>query len=465
MSGPKVINLEAIRRRQQRESLAQLRTLQDSLTEWQLALERAGLLSAEALGAQQGILKELETLRGAENWQTILSEIPARIQFLRTAIDSAHENVIERQTALQTRRHRLAVTATMLLRELRATSRPAPAELERFVSFAPAHDEHRLDRIEAILNEVMTQLPAPTPQPTANIATQELSAALAAGTQGLTFQSWLTEHHNELMAGNLNPRIARAIAELQLHESGSPVAALIEKSRQLSVEPDSQRRAVLEDSLILEADALCRSIRERDQLTRLIREAIAAFEPFQSAEATAWVARLNAAFSMPEATTVRELIGSARKWLEQETAREDAQLRREAVLRALTTLGYEVRENMATAWAENGRIVIRRPADPDYGVELMTPKTGPAVQARVVAFAEGSERSSAALQRDREIEQTWCSQFQHMRDLLQADGFNPALISATPAGATPVKVLPAADHTRDVRSLPKPAKRRQRSGA
>ena len=131
-------------------------------------------------------------------------------------------------------------------------------------------------------------------------------------------------------------------------------------------------------------------------------------------------------------------------------------------MRGLTALGYEVRENMATAWAENGRVIVRKPQEPDYGIELKSPPAGEAVQARVVAFARNAERSASEVQRDREVEQTWCGEFQKMRELLLADGFGPALLHAAPAGEIPMKVEPqSVAEQRDLRSIVKPNQARE----
>ena len=50
-----------------------------------------------------------------------------------------------------------------------------------------------------------------------------------------------------------------------------------------------------------------------------------------------------------------------------------ATARRRAVLGGLAKLGYEVRETMATAWANDGRLVLRKPNANDYGIELERP--------------------------------------------------------------------------------------------
>ena len=54
------------------------------------------------------------------------------------------------------------------------------------------------------------------------------------------------------------------------------------------------------------------------------------------------------------------------------------------MLEGLAALGYEVREGMATALAEKGRIVVRKPAATDYGIELGAPQGAARLQVRVV---------------------------------------------------------------------------------
>ncbi|MCS3933008.1 hypothetical protein M2175_008039 [Bradyrhizobium elkanii] len=47
-----------------------------------------------------------------------------------------------------------------------------------------------------------------------------------------------------------------------------------------------------------------------------------------------------------------------------------AEERRRAVLEGLAGLGYEVSKGMATAWVQNGQIVIRKAANPDMREDL-----------------------------------------------------------------------------------------------
>ena len=118
------------------------------------------------------------------------------------------------------------------------------------------------------------------------------------------------------------------------------------------------------------------------------------------------------------------LAADAEAWCAGEAKREDARLRREAVLNALSQLGYEAREGMAVAWAEGGRIVLRKPSDTNYGVELMSPGDAAALQAQVVAF-DYPARGEGSRLRDKEVEESWCSEAAVVEDVVV--GFEDAV--------------------------------------
>ena len=74
---------------------------------------------------------------------------------------------------------------------------------------------------------------------------------------------------------------------------------------------------------------------------------------------------------------------------------------------------------------------------PLYGVEFSAPAAGTAFQTRVVAVGE-QQRSS---QRDREVEETWCSEFARLRALLAEGGCETNLAQAHQPGAIPIKTV------------------------
>jgi len=111
--------------------------------------------------------------------------------------------------------------------------------------------------------------------------------------------------------------------------------------------------------------------------------------------------------------------------------------RRTAVLKGLAELGYEVRDNMATAWVENGRIIVKKPNDNGYGVELGAVQDAERIQVQVVSFHPSSDISKASQDRDRET--VWCSEFYRLQSLLEKSGTALQIEKALPIGAKPLK--------------------------
>ncbi len=467
MSGPKVVNVEAVRQRRKRDSLVRLQELRDTVAEWRSTVEPAGLLTHELATEVEEMFRRLENLRQSEQWDPLFTELSARREFFRTGTEHAQQTRITRAAALRERRRRLELGGAMLRRELQAAGMPPSPELDEISRASNSAGETDLARLETLLQTAFSRLPSQgATEDAESISQRELAKALRTESAGpRTVHNWLSLRTGEDVEHQAkNDRLARALAELELQAPNGLAAPLLEKAHQIAVEPAADRRAMLTDSLLIEADELCRSVRERKDTMRQLHGAIAAIEPFQSAEADAWRERLTAAASNPSPSAIRELAAAAQEWCAAEAAREEAALRREAVLKALTALGYEVREGMAAAWAENGRVVVRKPSEPNYGVELASPSAGAAVQARVVAF-DNPERSSLSAQRDREVELSWCAEFQRARELLDLDGFKPTLVHATPAGELPVKVVPRIDaeprNLRRVPTLPPQVRRQQ----
>src|SRR5262249_55792997 len=68
---------------------------------------------------------------------------------------------------------------------------------------------------------------------------------------------------------------------------------------------------------------------------------------------------------------------------------------------------------MATAWVKDGQVVLRKAANPGYGVELGGGKKSDHLQVRAVAF--GSAASARDASRDLDMETVWCSEFERLR--------------------------------------------------
>jgi len=133
------------------------------------------------------------------------------------------------------------------------------------------------------------------------------------------------------------------------------------------------------------------------------------------------------------------LIKRADFLIEEEVQAIAAEERRRAVLDGLAGLGYEVSEGMATAWVNGGRVVLRKAANPGYGVELSGGSKSDLLQVRAVAFGNSTEPRDAS--RDRDIETIWCGEFDRLQSLIAKDGGHLAIEHARPVGQFPLKVV------------------------
>ena len=84
-------------------------------------------------------------------------------------------------------------------------------------------------------------------------------------------------------------------------------------------------------------------------------------------------------------------------------------------------------------------MVLRKAANPGYGVELGGGTKSDRLQVRAVAF--GGAGSARDASRDRDMETVWCSEFERLRTLIASSGGGIEIEHALPVGATPLKQI------------------------
>jgi hypothetical protein len=105
---------------------------------------------------------------------------------------------------------------------------------------------------------------------------------------------------------------------------------------------------------------------------------------------------------------------------------------------------------MTTAWVSEGRVVLRKAANPGYGVELSGGTKSDLLQVRAVGIGNSAEARDSA--RDRDLETIWCGQFERLQALVAKSGGSISIETARPAGQFPLKVVsdPGIRHEHDV---------------
>jgi hypothetical protein len=141
------------------------------------------------------------------------------------------------------------------------------------------------------------------------------------------------------------------------------------------------------------------------------------------------------------------LLSQLPDWLDSQRRDATTSLRRTTMLKGLTELGYIVNEGLETAWAKDGKVILRKASSPDYGVEVGGGQ-GDKMQLRVVAFSTHGEARDTT--RDRDIETIWCGDFGRLQASLTESGSDLVIEKALEVGAATVKIIVETEAATDV---------------
>jgi hypothetical protein len=249
------------------------------------------------------------------------------------------------------------------------------------------------------------------------------------------------------------------MAEIETLDDADIVQPYRDRAAAIAGEVSPQRRSLLTDSLVLDLSERSKHRRADEAMLQKLRDIHAALSTWDTAEAKAIGAQIGMMWRSKKLDSADTLIARAQAVVDAEMAKLAADARRRAVLGGLAKLGYEVRENMSTAWAQDGRLVVRKPDTTDYGIELGGPSDVSRLQVRVV----GAERPSKPRdsRRDRDTETIWCSEFAQLKQLLADAGGEVLIERAVEAGLQPVKTIAFPEAESEVRRRVQPMQRSQ----
>lgn len=182
-------------------------------------------------------------------------------------------------------------------------------------------------------------------------------------------------------------RLDKLLAEIEVteRENAQPFLARVALIAQ---ESSSSRRSLLTDSLILDLVAYLNERKVKELAIASMREIRCELRRLTSKSAKDLEGLLTKAIDSNDISSAKLLRDRGIALLKEETKAMAGASRREAILKGLSELGYEVRENMATAWAEDGRIVVRKPNEKGYGVELGAVGDAERMQVQLVSFEQ-----------------------------------------------------------------------------
>ncbi len=438
MSGPKVVRIVT------REELiaiceGQLARVDAALAEWVRIGARHECVSDTERATAEKRRDALAALIAANQFTELQKQAPQEEAFLRSDLQTRLAKVAAEQAAARSRERRSAEASASLLAALQRSGLAISAELEAALA---AGDGAAFAQGFELLAKRSGQ----------DAATQAHARALREDGAQPTFAAWLAEQ-GSAPADPAIERLEARICALAL-AGAARVAAWRDRLSEALAEGDAARRGLILDGLEVDLAKAFAAARAHKAAADGYFAAIAELEAADAALVAqcaidvgqASVAQLNAA-------TAR-----AQTLLAQQRAAAAAIARRAAVLQGLAGLGYEVAEGMATAWVEQGRLVLRKPATPGYGVEMSGAAEGGRLQMRVVALIDGGAGPDPG--RDRDAETLWCGEVASLEQTLAASGGGLVIERALAVGATPLKRIAiggGADET--MRAAPAPKAR------
>jgi len=441
MSGPKVVRIIT-----REEILAicagHLRRLEKAIARWEQHATRIGELNASEQAATYARRDQLRRLIDADQLRELQTLVPIEIEFLQRDLAQREERAVQRATEQRQWQRRLRENAATLLKALQGKAAPA-ALLEQLHALA---DGQGSEQAEAILAQGFAALSAAPVDSGLSEAQQQLARRLQTDTAPQTLTQWRAAHEQR------EPRlldIDRHLAHLQTLDSAVSAEPYLAKLALIEGEHRTLQRNLLLDSLVLELAAATRASNERRARLAQLQDLAAEVETLLGEAAEALLSQVQhcAADDQPR---VNELIEQCTALIAEHLQRQAALARRQAVLEGLSSLGYEVREGMATAWADKGRVVLRKTATPGYGVEVGGSADNGRLQVRAVALTANHDS-----QRDQDIETIWCGEFKRLQALLAAQGDDLSIEKALAVGAAPLKEVALDDALvqHDVRQL------------
>lgn len=232
-------------------------------------------------------------------------------------------------------------------------------------------------------------------------------------------------------------------------------AELMRRADAVRAEADAGRRRRLYESLVLESGQRLKHLRSTQAWIAEVDALVEEAEPYAgtAVDAVANALRdLRRAGRPEDLTPWRERLATAQKNV---LAKLEHERKRAAILESLAELGYETSEGMETALARAGKLVIRKPGDEDYAVEVVGDASLSMVQTTMVRYTDAPEMTEQQRQRDCEREEEWCADHTRLRDRLAKQGLATSFKLKLPSGEHPVKVVQKDQRPAVTRSLAK----------
>jgi hypothetical protein len=452
MSGPKVVRIVT------REEIiaiceGHLARLNAAADEWVRVGRRNGVLTDAEISATESRRGALRGLLARGLYMELQKKVPDEIAFLQADQEARLARAAAVKAEARSAQRQTRAVAAGVLKMLERRGAVVPADLRDALQDAAAGRSGG----ETAIRRAFTLLSAEK-DPAVTDNQRRLADALKETDDQQSFAQW-ADAQAGVVEDDGSARLHLRIAELAVILGEDATTEFEERLRHISSSERSSRRGLLMDSLEVDLGQAVAKAKERAAVQSRLRM-LAAELSQSSSESLAGMARaIEAGINdTPDALTRLEEEGtSALRRFREEAAAHD---KRQAVLKGLAQLGYQVSEGLETAWVRDGKVVLKSASRPGYGVEIGGRVDTGRVQMRTVAFRGAGAPSEVV--RDRDAETIFCGDVTKLQTLFAETGGEVVIERALPVGAAPLRVVTvASDDTNEVTRERAPDKARK----
>lgn len=438
MSGPKVVRVVSKAERRV-DCYNQLESVKNYLNEcYKFAKKHDVLISNEIKEIEKQIL-QIDHLINKEKFEEAKQKCNKAMVQIKQDISRIRDEAIAKAELERSSRVKLKYTAEMLVSMFEKNNSSIPNELPKIVLSVLNADESELSIYKAFLDNIITNyLTEAADKDNLTSDQRELAAQLLEGESHQNFADWKLMHSKETIPAN-SQRLNKLLAELSVLDETPNTQAFLKRANLIEQESSPSHRSLLTESIILDLVAFIQKQKEMHQLITLMRKTRFELIQLTSKSAIDLIVSFDKAIESNDICLCEMLNNEAKRLINEESKLTAAISRRDAILKGLSDLGYEVNENMETAWAKNGRIILKKSDENEYGIELGAASDVERVQIQLVSFEQTQNSLDSA--KDLNKEKEWCEEFSQLKTSLEQSGTTIDIERALPIGTKALKLV------------------------
>jgi hypothetical protein len=444
MSGPKIVRIVT------REELIDICTaligrLDDAIKLLESEGQRLGLSDAETLSAARQRRDELQALMERDGFMEIQKRAPQETQFLKLKLEGLRDEAIRAAALAREQAGRRRQGAQTLANEIRQKLPGKHVDVVQELELI-ARNPAPAAGTDALLAKGFRLLNDQPDRAQVTERQRQIANSLADGESDVT-TGWrsTTANASDDRAATLH----RRLATIETRYGSDRAVGFTQRLMAIERESAGLSQNMKMDALVLDVASAVAALQERQLLLETARDCLVEILDLQDASLSSQRSALESAMAAPDSAKLTLVVKDAATAIEECRQRRAAQARRVAVLSGLAALGYEVHEGMATAWAEQGTIVVRNPSVEGYGVEVSSPPDAQRMQVRTVAFSTQRDR-----QRDVDAETLWYGDFSKLQARMAAQAGALRIEKGHAVGEIPVKSVAFTEETVTLRLAP-----------